>query len=127
MTDASTVRLLHSSFMATDAIPAEHGILTALSQIGDQWMGRPVEYFKADSGSDPVVAVDKARELVEKDGIHVMLGPIFSPASAAVTQYLWKEGGGVPRSRSTGSPATTSRRRTTCRSSPAGCSATPAT
>ena len=85
-----------TGFMATDAILTEHGILTALAQIDDTWMGRPVEYFKADNGSDPVVAVDKARELVEKDGIQVMLGPIFSPANAAVTQYLWKEGGGVP-------------------------------
>ena len=85
-----------TGFMATDAILTEHGIKVALAQVNDQWMGRPVEYFKADNGSDPVAAVDKARELVEKEGVQVMVGPIFSPANAAVTQYLYKEGGGIP-------------------------------
>ena len=41
-------------------------------------------------------AVDKARQLVENDGIQVMLGPIFSPSNAAVTDYLAKGGGGIP-------------------------------
>jgi branched-chain amino acid transport system substrate-binding protein len=67
-------------------------------------MGRPVEYVKADNGSDPVVAVDKARELVEKDKIDVMVGPIFSPANAAVTDFLYKNGG-IPSISVYGQPA----------------------
>ena len=59
-------------------------------------MGRPIEYFKADNASDPVQAVDKARQLVENNKIQVMLGPIFSPSNAAVTDYLAKGGGGIP-------------------------------
>ena len=85
-----------TGFMAVDAQLTEHGIKTALDEVGNQWMGRPIEYFKADNGSDPVQAVDKARQLVENNGIQVMLGPIFSPSNAAVTDYLAKGGGGIP-------------------------------
>lgn len=85
-----------TGFMAVDAQLTEHGIMTALDEVGNQWMGRPIEYFKADNASDPVQAVDKARQLVENDGIQVMLGPIFSPSNAAVTDYLGKGGGGIP-------------------------------
>jgi len=82
-----------SGFMAVDAQLTEHGILVALEEVDNQWMGRPIEYFKADNASDPVQAVDKARQLVASDGIQVMLGPIFSPSNAAVTDYLAKAGG----------------------------------
>ena len=93
-----------TGFMAMDATVAEQGILTAIDMIGGQWMGRPVEYFKADNASDPVQAVDKARQLVESDGIQFMAGPIFSPAAAAVTDYLAKAGG-IPQSSIVGQPS----------------------
>ena len=38
--------------MAVDAQLTEHGIKTALAEVNDQWMGRPIEYFKADNASD---------------------------------------------------------------------------
>ena len=85
-----------TGFMAVDAQLTDHGIKTALAEVNNQWMGRPIEYFKADNASDPVTAVDKARQLVENDKIQVMLGPIFSPSNAAVTDYLAKGGGGIP-------------------------------
>jgi branched-chain amino acid transport system substrate-binding protein len=82
-----------TGFMAYDATLGEHGILTAIDQLGGQVLGRPLEYVKADNASDPVQAVDKARQLVESDKIDVMLGPIFAPSTAAVTDYLSKAGG----------------------------------
>ncbi len=85
-----------TGFMAVDAQLTEHGIKTALAEVDNQWMGRPIEYYKADNASDPVAAVDKARQLVENNKIQVMLGPIFSPSNAAVTDYLGKGGGGIP-------------------------------
>ena len=92
-----------TGFMAMDVELAEKGILTKLDMIQNQWMGRPVEYKKADNGSDPVVAVDKARQLVESDGIQFMAGPIFSPSAAAVTDYLAKAGG-IPQCSIIGQP-----------------------
>ena len=93
-----------TGFMAMDVELAEKGILTKLAMIQNQWMGRPVEYKKADNASDPVVAVDKARQLVESDGIQFMAGPIFSPSAAAVTDYLAKAGG-IPQCSIIGQPS----------------------
>ena len=82
-----------TGFMAVDADMTDKGIKLAIDQLGGQIAGRPIEYIKADNGSDPVQAVDKARQLVESDKIDVMIGPIFSPANAAVTDYLARNGG----------------------------------
>jgi ABC-type branched-subunit amino acid transport system substrate-binding protein len=56
-----------TSFMAYDYELAEKGVKTALAMLDNQFQGRPIEYFPVDNGSDPVVAVDKARQLVESD------------------------------------------------------------
>ncbi len=93
-----------TGFMAMDVALAEKGILTKLAMIQNQWEGRPVEYKKADNASDPVVAVDKARQLVESDNIQFMAGPIFSPSAAAVTDYLAKAGG-IPQCSIIGQPS----------------------
>lgn len=82
-----------TGFMATESTIAEKGILTALEMIDNQILGRPVKYIKVDNASDPVQAVDKARQLVESDKVDVMLGPIFSPAAQAVTGFLAKSTG----------------------------------
>ena len=92
-----------TGFMAYDVALCEKGILTALSMVDNQVVGRPIEYIKADNGSDPVVAVDKARQLVESDKINVLLGPIFSPAVQAVTDYLGKSSG-IPQISILGQP-----------------------
>ena len=82
-----------TGFMAFDADMSERGILTALAMLDNQMAGHPVEYLKADNGSDPVAAVDKAKQLVESQGLDYMIGPMFSPATQAVTDYLAKAGG----------------------------------
>jgi branched-chain amino acid transport system substrate-binding protein len=93
-----------TGFMAYDCALGEKGILTALAMLDNQVLGRPLQYIKADNGSDPVVAVDKARQLVESDKINFMAGPIFSPSAAAVTDYLAKSSG-IPESAMVGQPA----------------------
>lgn len=93
-----------TGFMATNAMLIEHGILTAMAEVDNQVLGRPIEYVKADNASDPVNAVDKARQQVEQQGIHVMIGPQYSPATKAITQYL-ATAGGIPQISLTGQPA----------------------
>lgn len=93
-----------TGFMAYDCELAEKGILTAFAMLGNQIMGRPIEYFREDNGSDPVVAVDKARKQVESDRIDVMIGPIFSPSAKAVTDYLGKSTG-IPQMSIVGQPS----------------------
>ena len=82
-----------TGFMAYDAEQTDRGILTALAMLDNQMAGRPVTYTKVDNGSDPVVAVDKARQLVESQGLNYMIGPMFSPATEAVCAYLAKSSG----------------------------------
>ena len=83
-----------TGFMAVDADMTDKGI-----QTGHRAARRPdrrparSSTSRPTTRSDPVQAVDKARQLVESDKIDVMLGPIFSPANAAVTDYLAKNGG----------------------------------
>ena len=78
-----------TGFMAYDCQLADQGIKTALAMLNNEWMGRPLEYYAEDNGSDPVVAVDKARKLVESDGIDVMIGPIFSPSATHASKAVW--------------------------------------
>jgi branched-chain amino acid transport system substrate-binding protein len=82
-----------TDFMSYDTAQGDMGIKTALAMLNNQWMGRPLQYLYEDSTSKPDVAVDKARKLVESDHINAMIGPIFSPAAKAVTDYLGKSSG----------------------------------
>ena len=92
-----------TGFMAYDCQLADQGVKTALAMLNNQWEGRPLEYFAEDNTSDPVVAVDKARKLVESDKINVMIGPIFSPSAKSVADYLGKSSG-IPEMSIVGQP-----------------------
>jgi branched-chain amino acid transport system substrate-binding protein len=92
-----------TSFMAYDCQLADQGVKTALAMLNNQWEGRPLQYFPEDNTSDPVIAVDKARKLVESDKINVMIGPIFSPSAKAVADYLGKSSG-IPEMSIVGQP-----------------------
>jgi branched-chain amino acid transport system substrate-binding protein len=93
-----------TGFMSYDCQQADMGIKTALAMLNNEWMGHPLVYLHEDNGSDPVVAVDKARKLVESDKINVMIGPIFSPAAKSVADYLAKSSG-IPEMSIVGQPA----------------------
>lgn len=92
-----------TGFMAYDCELADRGIKTALAMMNNEFQGRPLVYIAEDNGSDPVVAVDKARKMVESDKINVMIGPIFSPSAKAVTDYLGKSSG-IPQISIVGQP-----------------------
>jgi branched-chain amino acid transport system substrate-binding protein len=92
-----------TSFMAYDCELADKGIKVALAMLGNQWEGRPLEYYPEDNASDPVQAVDKAKKLVESDGINCMIGPIFSPSAKAVAGYLGTSSG-IPQISIVGQP-----------------------
>jgi branched-chain amino acid transport system substrate-binding protein len=92
-----------TGFMAYDCELADKGVKTALAMLNNQWEGRPLQYFPEDNGSDPVVAVDKARKLVESDKINCMIGPIFSPSAKSVAGFLGKSSG-IPQMSIVGQP-----------------------
>lgn len=65
-----------------------NGIAMALKKAGNQVLGRPIELIREDSAADPVVALEKAKKLVEVDNVHVIIGPLMGHVHLAIADYL---------------------------------------
>ena len=70
----------------------EHGARLAVSDMGGEIAGRPIELLLEDSASDPSTSVEKARKLVEKDKVDVLMGPIMGSCAPAVAAYAKESG-----------------------------------
>lgn len=57
--------------------------------------GRPVELIVEDVQTDVAVTVDRARKLVERDRVDLVLGPVGSDAADAAFQVVVTEGGRI--------------------------------
>jgi len=77
-------------------------VIVALEEADYQVAGRPIEFIAEDIASDPAVAMDKVRKLVETDKVDVVFGPIFTDACSAVFPYVTKMG--VPTMQVTAQP-----------------------
>ena len=85
-----------TGFMAVDATMTDKGI-SARHRPARRTDRRPARrVHQGRQRLRPRPSSGQARQLVENDKIDVMIGPIFSPANAAVTNYLAKSGGGIP-------------------------------
>ncbi len=51
-------------------------------------LGIPVEIYEADSMQDPQLGVEAARQLVETDGVHAIVGPTASAVSLPVVEMV---------------------------------------
>lgn len=73
------------------AYPSKHGVQgtkLAFDEIHNEVAGRKIELFIADDAAPQVaVGLNKARELVERDGVNVLMGIIWSPTGVAVAKY----------------------------------------
>jgi branched-chain amino acid transport system substrate-binding protein len=67
------------------------GAELALEHYGGVVAGRKIEYVIEDSATDPTTALDKARKLVEKDGVPIIIGPQHSGVTQAVQPYLMEK------------------------------------
>lgn len=72
---------------------ARDGFLLAAEEIGDMG-GIPTEIVVVDDEQKPDVAANKARELVERNGADIVVGPIFSNVAGAIVQPV-TQGGGI--------------------------------
>lgn len=72
---------------------ARDGFLLAAEEIGDLG-GIPTEIIVVDDEQKPDVAANKARELVERNGADIVVGPIFSNVAGAIVQPV-TQGGGI--------------------------------
>ncbi|WP_410217998.1 ABC transporter substrate-binding protein [Paracoccus sp. (in: a-proteobacteria)] len=70
---------------------ARNGFLLAAEEIGD-FGGMKTELIVVDDEQKPDVAANKARELVERNGADIVVGPIFSNIAGAIVQPVTQGG-----------------------------------
>jgi branched-chain amino acid transport system substrate-binding protein len=64
------------------------GMELALEHYGRQAGGREIQLVVEDDSTDPSTAIDKARKLVERDKVSIVLVSLFANAGRAVMPYL---------------------------------------
>ncbi len=74
--------------LAQGGIQMEQGVLTWLKEHDYKMAGRKVEFFSADTGGKPAGTKTKAQELVERDKVDVILGPLAAFELLAITDYI---------------------------------------
>jgi branched-chain amino acid transport system substrate-binding protein len=74
--------------LAQGGIQMEQGILTYLKDVDYTMGGRKVELVTADTGGAPAGAKTKVQELVERDKVDVILGPLAAFELLAITDYV---------------------------------------
>jgi branched-chain amino acid transport system substrate-binding protein len=74
--------------LAQGGTQMEQGIVTFLKEKGSTLAGRKVELLVADTGGNPAGAKTKAQELIERDKVNVILGPLAAFELLAITDYV---------------------------------------
>src|SRR5438874_7754513 len=66
----------------------EQGIQLFLKERNNLIAGRKVELIMADTGGNPAGAKTKTQELVERDKVHVIIGPLAAFEALAIDDYI---------------------------------------
>ena len=66
----------------------EQGIQLFLKERNNMIAGRKVELIIADTGGNPAGAKTKTQELVERDKVHVIIGPLAAFEALAIDDYI---------------------------------------
>jgi branched-chain amino acid transport system substrate-binding protein len=74
--------------LAQGGIQMEQGITTLLKEKGNTLAGRKIEFISADTGGNPAGAKTKAQELIERDGVNVIIGPLAAFELIAIADYV---------------------------------------
>ncbi|HEY1503927.1 MAG TPA: ABC transporter substrate-binding protein [Stellaceae bacterium] len=74
--------------LAEGGIQMEQGILTFLKERNNTLAGRKVDFISADTGGSPAGAKTKAQELIERDKVDVILGPLAAFELLAISDYI---------------------------------------
>ena len=74
--------------LAQGGIQMEQGITVFLKEKNYTLAGRKAELISADTGGNPAGAKTKAQELVERDHVDVILGPLAAFELLAITDYI---------------------------------------
>lgn len=60
----------------------------AFNEAGGQVAGRKIQLIIEDTGTDPTIAVDKARKLLELDKVDVIIGPVWTNETEALYSFI---------------------------------------
>jgi branched-chain amino acid transport system substrate-binding protein len=74
--------------LAQGGIQMEQGLATFLKEKGNTLGGRKIEVITADTGGNPAGAKTKAQEVVERNQVNVILGPLAAFELLAITDYV---------------------------------------
>src|SRR6185437_410689 len=74
--------------LAEGGIQMEQGISTFLKQKNNTLAGRKVEFISADCGGTPAGTKTKAQELIERDKVDAILGPLAAFELLAISDYI---------------------------------------
>jgi branched-chain amino acid transport system substrate-binding protein len=74
--------------LASGGIDMERALEQYLKEKNNTLAGRKVELIVADSGGVPAQARTKIQELVERDRIHIMIGPLDTASALAADDYI---------------------------------------
>ncbi len=77
--------------LAQGGIQMEQGVLTFLKEKNYTMAGRKVDFVSADTGGNPAGAKTKAQELVERDKVDVILGPLAAFELYAINEYIQQQ------------------------------------
>lgn len=76
--------------LAQGGIQMEQGIVTFLKEKNNTLGGRKVDLISTDTGGKPAGTKTKAQELIERDKVDVIIGPLASFELYAITDYIRK-------------------------------------
>lgn len=74
--------------LAAGGIQMEQGITLFLKEKAHILAGRKIEFISADTGGTPAGAKTKAQELIERDKVGVILGPLAAFEMLAISDYV---------------------------------------
>ena len=66
----------------------EQGVLIWLKDHNNMIAGRKVELFSADTGGKPAGTKTKAQELIERDKVDIIVGPLAAFELLAISDYV---------------------------------------
>jgi branched-chain amino acid transport system substrate-binding protein len=74
--------------LAQGGIQMEEGIVTYLKEKNYTFAGRKVEFISADTGGNPAGAKTKTQELIERNKVDAIVGPLAAFELLAITDYI---------------------------------------
>ena len=77
--------------LAQGGIQMEQGVITYLKETNYTIGGRKVDFVSADTGGNPAGAKTKAQELIERDNVDCILGPLAAFEMYAINEYVTQQ------------------------------------